>query len=240
MKKYIISLSLLLPCILLAWQNIQLQIMNYPEFRQMSADSLNKQISRTDSVLQINFLTGNLFKENPGDSTLAVYYDSLDFHYFMPTDYSFNYQADSLYFQILASNIKADSVRVLENLVVNADSMQIGIFSIYTPDYMVLNPVNSNVDFDYDAFEVARKQAQELQDCDIIIMFSNLSKYIDSDIVQNLPVDGVISFDYRERRDELLMNGRTYFYSANGNEIGQFTLIYKNGKITKKWREIEF
>jgi hypothetical protein len=71
-------------------------------------------------------------------------------------------------------------------------------------------------------------------------MFSNLGKYIDSDIVQNLPVDGVISFDYREQRDELFRNGRTYFYSVNGNQIGQLTLVYKNGKISKKWREIDF
>lgn len=240
MKKYTFSLFFLLPCLLLAWQNVQLQVINYPEFNELSADSLNKQISRTDSLLQINFLTGNLFKQNPGDSTLAVYYDSLNFHYFMPTDYSFNYWADSLYFQILASNIEADSVVVLENLVVHADSMQVGIFGIYSPDYMVLNQVNSNVNFDYDVFEVAKKQAQKLQDCNIIIMFSNLGKYIDSDIVQNLPVDGVISFDYREQRDELFRNGRTYFYSVNGNQIGQLTLVYKNGKISKKWREIDF
>ena len=44
-------------------------------------------------------------------------------------------------------------------------------------------------------------------------MLSNVSKYIDNDIVNGLDVDAVVSFDYQKKRNELFSNRVTNFYS---------------------------
>lgn len=230
----------MLPILVLGWQNIELQVLNYPEFETLEPDSLNAIFMRTDSLLQINFLTGGLFRNTPSDSTLVFYYNSLNFHYYIPTDYGFKYHPDSLYFQIMAANIKTNILNTVENIVVKADSMKVGIFALYSPDYMVLNEVNSKVKFNYDIFKVAEQQTEILSSCDYIIMFSNLTKFIDEDIVSKLPINAVISFDYREQRDELLNNRKTYFYSVVGKEIGRLKLIYEKGKIKARWQEEAF
>ena len=76
---------------------------------------------------------------------------------------------------------------------------------------------------------------------DFIILLSNLSKYIDDDLVEYLPIDVVISFDYQAKKNELLSNKRTFWYGIKTfkNKFGRLHLSYKSGKISYKWQKIK-
>jgi hypothetical protein len=196
---------------------------------------------RNDSIRQVNAFAGRLLAEPQSDSLTAIFVNALEPEIVSPTDYIF--YDKSINHDLLISNIESDSIPIIKNKIINCDSFKVGIFSIYTPDFTVKNKIANHAKLDTKVFEIAKKQAKFLaKKTDYVIMLSNLTKYIDSDIVKNLDVDAVVSFDYQKKRNELLSNKNTNFYSIltkKGN-YGKLRLEYHNGKVGGKWKEIKF
>jgi len=71
-------------------------------------------------------------------------------------------------------------------------------------------------------------------------MISNLSKYIDKEMVKELPVDIVLSSDYLKKTNGML-NDRTRFYSvvSEDGKFGKLRLTLSNGKVDFDWQEDE-
>ena len=196
---------------------------------------------RNDSIRQVNAFAGRLLEEPQSDSLTAIFINTLSPEIISPVDYFF--YDKSINHNLLISNIESDSIPIIKNKIIKCDSFRVGIFSIYTPDFVVKNKIASHVKLDTKVFEIAKKQAEYLaKKTDYVIMFSNVTKYIDNDIVKNLGIDAVVSFDYQKKRNELLSNRITNFYSIltkNGN-YGKLRLKYNKGKIQGKWKELEF
>lgn len=196
---------------------------------------------RNDSIRQVNAFAGRLLEEPQSDSLTAIFINTLGPEIISPVDYFF--YDKSINHNLLISNIESDSIPIIKNKIIKCDSFKVGIFSIYTPDFVVKNKIAGHAKLDTKVFEIAKKQAEYLaKKTDYVIMFSNVTKYIDNDIVKNLGIDAVVSFDYQKKRNELLSNRITNFYSIltkNGN-YGKLRLKYHNGKIRGIWKEIEF
>ena len=196
---------------------------------------------RNDSIRQVNAFAGRLLEEPQSDSLTAMFINALEPEIISPVDYFF--YDKSINHNLLISNIESDSIPIIKNKIIKCDSFKVGIFAIYTPDFTVKNNIAGHVKLDTKVFEIAKKQAEYLaKKTDYVIMLSNVAKYIDNDIVKNLGIDAVVSFDYQKKRNELLSNRITNFYSIltkNGN-YGKLRLEYYNGKIKKSWKEIEF
>ena len=196
---------------------------------------------RNDSIRQVNAFAGRLLEEPQSDSLTAMFINALEPEIISPVDYFF--YDKSINHNLLVSNIESDSIPIIKNKIIKCDSFRVGIFSIYTPDFVVKNTIAGHAKLDTDVFKIAREQVKILaKKTDYVIMLSNLTKYIDNDIVKNLEVDAVVSFDYQKKRNELLSNRVTNFYSIltkNGN-YGKLRLKYNKGKVKGKWKEIEF
>jgi len=220
---------------------IDLNFFIEPRFEAAEIESLTTIIENSlcDSIKQNNFFAGRILKNAESDSLVLFALESLPCDFVCPTDYFF-YNTNSNV-SLLASNIFSDSISILENAIIEADSFKVGIFSLYSPDFTVKNEINPKVEFEFDVFEVAEKQVNILKEkTDFIILLSNLTKFIDEDIVKNLPIDAVISFDYQSKRDEIFSNKRTHFYSilTKYGKFGKLRLKYEKGKIKKEWEEI--
>lgn len=196
---------------------------------------------RNDSIRQVNAFAGRLLEYPQSDSLTAMFINALEPEIISPVDYFF--YDKSINHNLLISNIESDSIPIIKNKIIQCDSFKVGIFSLYTPDFVVKNKIADHVRLDTKVFEIAKKQAKFLEKkTDYVIMLSNLTKYIDNDIVKDIEVDAVVSFDYQKKRNELLSNRNTNFYSIltkNGN-YGKLRLTYHNGKVRGKWKEIEF
>ena len=196
---------------------------------------------RNDTIKQVNAFAGRILAEPQSDSLSALFINTLKPEIISPVDYFF-FEKD-LESDLLISNIESDSIPIIKNKIIKCDSFKVGIFSIYTPDFMVKNKIADHAKMNTDIFDIAREQTEFLEkQTDYIIMLSNVTKYLDNDIIKNLDVDAVVSFDYQKKRNELLSNQHTNFYSIltkNGN-YGKLSLIYHNGKVKEKWEEIEF
>lgn len=204
------------------------------------ANFLVKNINN-DSIKQVNAFAGRILAEPQSDSLSAFFINTIKPEIISPTDYFFfekNLESD-----LLISNIESDSIPIIKNIIIKCDSFKVGIFTIYTPDFMVKNSIADHAKMDTDIFFIAKAQAEYLEkQTDYVIMLSNVTKYIENNIVKNLKINAVVSFDYRKKRNELLSNRTTNFYSIltrNGN-YGKLRLKYHNGIIQGKWQEIEF
>jgi len=212
-----------------------------PCFEAAEIESLATKIENSlcDSIEQVNFFAGRILKKAESDSLVLFTLEALPCDFACPTDYLFYDENSNV--SILASNIFSDSISILENAIIETDSFKVGIFSLYSPDFVVKNNINPNVDFEFDVFKVVENQVKILKEkTDFIILLSNLTKFIDEDIVKDLPIDVVISFDYQSKRDELFSNKRTQFYSVltKYGKFGKLRLKYEKGKIKKEWEEI--
>ncbi len=213
-----------------------------PKFDDSNLDKEKFILENTfnDSIIQINIFAGKILKNAESDSSVIAFLDSINCQYACPTDYLFYEGSNTLNFKIISSNIKKDTIPIIENIILQTDSISIGIFSIYTPDFTVKNEINPNAEFDCDVFKIAKEQAKYLtKKTDLVIMMSNVTKYIDEDIVKKLPVDVVVSFDYQKKKNGLLSNNKTDYYSilSNRGKFGKLRLKYENGKITREWIE---
>ena len=227
----------------LAEDYLDLNFFIEPKFEHKEMNMVNflmKNI-QNDSIRQENIFAGKIFAPPQSDSLTVEFLNMIKPDLTSPVDYLF--YEKNVDFKLLISNIESDSIPIIKNAVIKADSFKVGIFSIYTPDFVVKNKIADHTRFDFDVFDIARKQANLLaKHTDYVIMLSNMSKYIDNDIVKKLPVDAVVSFDYQKKNNELLSNHLTMFYSVltNQGNYGKLRLTYRNGKIRENWREIEF
>lgn len=224
---------------LIAEDYVDLNLFIEPRFKKNNMNMANFLIKniKNDSISQKLIFAGRLLEEPQSDSATVAFINLLEPDIVSPVDYLFNEK--SLDQHLLISNIKSDSLQIIENKIIEADSFKIGIFSIYTPDFAVKNSLAEHAKFNSNIFEIARYQAELLsQETDFVIMLSSLSKYIDADIVKNIPVDAIVSFDYQKKRNELL-NNKTKFYSiiSNKNKYGKLRFTFDNGKLNCNWIE---
>lgn len=197
----------------------------------------------TDSLVQINIFAGQILQKTKSDSSVISFLDSVNCQYASPTDYLFSEGNDDLNFEIITSNIRKDTIPIIENVILQADSFSVGIFSLYSPDFVVKNKIDAEAEFIYDVFRVAKEQAKFLEKkTDFIVMMSNVTKYIDEDIVRELPIDAVVSFDYQKSKCELLSNKITEFYSilSHRGKFGKLRFTFENGKLESEWIEKKF
>ena len=214
-----------------------------PKFEHIEINMVNFLVKniQNDSIRQENIFAGKILAPPQSDSITVAFLNMIKPDLTSSVDYLFCEK--NIDFQLLISNIESDSIPIIKNAVIETDSFKVGIFSIYTPDFVVKNKIANHAVFNFDIFDITMQQANLLaKKTDYVIMLSNMSKYIDSDIVKELPVDVVVSFDYQKKNNELLANHLTMFYSVltNQGNYGKLRLIYKNGKIREYWQEIEF
>ncbi len=196
---------------------------------------------RNDSIRQVNAFAGRILAEPQSDSLTAFFINTIKPEIISPVDFFFfekNIESD-----LLISNIESDSIPIIKNKIIKCDSFKVGIFAIYTPDFMVKHNIADHAKLNTEVFKIAKEQAEFLaKKTDYVIMLSNVTKYIDNNIVRNLKIDAVVSFDYQKKRNEYLSNLITRFYSTltkKGN-YGKLRLKYHNGKVQDKWEEVEF
>jgi hypothetical protein len=206
---------------------------DFSVFREFQENAAN------DSIISYNIFSGRILKKYEGDIFPLAFLNYVYCDLASPTDYYFEVRNNNLNFEILASNITSDSIAILPFKIVETDSMKIGIFSIYTPDFVVKNEISSKVEFNFQVFAVTEAVAEFLASrTDLVIMISNLSRFIDKDIVKDKAIDIVVSSDYSKSNNSLL-NNKTPFYSiiSNRGKFGRLRLIYSAGEIKPYWYE---
>ncbi|MBT3754659.1 MAG: hypothetical protein HOK80_05635 [Candidatus Cloacimonetes bacterium] len=214
-----------------------------PRFEHEKINMINFLIKniRNDTIQQVNAFAGRLLKEPQSDSLTAILINSLAPEIISPVDYFF--YDKTIEGDLLISNIESDSIPIIKNKIIKSDSFSVGIFAIYTPDFTVKNNIAAHAKLETDIFRIAKEQAKYLsKKADYIIMLSNVGKYIDNDIVKDLNVNAVVSFDYQKKRNEKLSNRTTKFYSilTRKGKYGKLRLEYDKGNLTENWSEVEF
>ncbi len=222
---------------------LELNFFIEPEFDPIEANFVNFLLRniKNDSIPQFNIFAGDIIKNSVPDSIVSQFLNFVQPDLAAPIDFLFNdYNID---FSLLMSNVKCDSVAILDRFIIEADSMKIGIFSIYTPDWTVKNNLPEFVEFDFEVFNLSKQIASELAaEADFVIMLSNLSKYIDADLIRSLPIDAAVSFDYQKTQNQKMNNGKTSYFSilTNQGKYGKLRLKYFNDRISYEWQEKDF
>lgn len=243
MKRIFVLLILLLLSSLCAEDYLDINFFIEPKFEHDKLNMVNfltKNI-RNDSIRQVNAFAGRILSEPQSDSLTVLFINSLKPEIISPVDFLFSHT--NLDCELLISNIVSDSIPIIKNKIIKSDSFKVGLFSIYTPDFTVKNNIANHAKLNTEIFKIAKEQAKYLSsETDYVIMLSNVSKYIDNDIVKELSIDAVVSFDYQKKRNELLSNRSTYFYSilTNNGAYGKLRLRYKNGEILENWTTVKF
>ncbi|MCD4820416.1 MAG: hypothetical protein K8S23_17185 [Candidatus Cloacimonetes bacterium] len=231
--------------ILFAIDEIDLNFFTEPHFKIKNIEEIKINIeskTQNDTIRHYNFFAGKILEKSASDDEIVEFLNVVDCAYCTPTDYSFDPHYRDLLFKLLASNISGNFRNLISYKVIETDSMKIGIMAIYSPDFAVKNNISDLTEFDLDVFGVTKELSQKLQKkTNFIILLSNLSKYIDDDLVENLPIDVVISFDYQPKKNEMLSNKRTFWYGIKTfkNKFGKLRLTYQSGKISYKWHKVK-
>lgn len=193
----------------------------------------------SDTILSQHIFTGRILNKYEGDIFPLAFLNYVKCDLAAPTDIRFNVNNSNLSFKLLAANILSDTLSILPYQIISSDSLKIALFSIYTPDFAVKNQLSHKVELDPNVFALTRTMAEYLgNQADQVILISSLSKYIDSDLVQGLPIDVVLSSDYQKKSDGLLSSG-VKFYSivSKMSKVGRLRIVYSNGKIDHYWTE---
>ncbi len=208
--------------------------------------NLNSAISDTITTNEISIFTGKILKKNNvvNDSLIIETLENLPVTFSCPTDYFFDYFPEITNFKLLSSNIYPERKNsfLVKNSIIEMDSIRLGFFSIYTPDFTVKNEINQSMNMEFDIFTIAEKQVQLLSPkCDLVIMLTSVPKFIVKDICSKYQIDAVLSFDYKKTYHEF-WNNKTDFCSviSSKGKFGQLRIKKANGKITKKWKLKKF
>ena len=243
--KKILLIVFVLICVglLSAEDYIDLNFFIEPRFEIEDMNMVNFLIKniQNDSIQQVNIFGGRILEKSATDSMIIEFLNAVQPDLTSPVDYLFS--QEFIDFNLLASNIKSDSIPIIENQIFVTDSIKVGIFSIYTPDFSVKKDLPEYIDFGFEIPTVIEEQVQRLsKQADVVIMFSNLGKYIDADMMKKYEINAIVSFDYQKKRNELLSNRKTRWYSilTNKGKYGKLRITYANGKHTVSWQEIKF
>lgn len=244
MKIFICFIILLMSFSLVASDALEIFVFNHPKYDFYDYNAVNSwQDSITvDSLKQIHIFSGEILSDYIDDVFPLTFLQQVKCDLALPTDYLFHKTSDNMHFKLLASNITSDSLLLFDHFITETDSMKIGFFSIYTPDLAVKNQFSSKAEINYKVFQLTAQYAEALAlKCDYVVMLSSLSKIIDVDIVKDLPIDLVISFDYQTKKSGLLAGGKTQYISVNtaNNKVGKISLEYDKGNISSNLTELD-
>ncbi len=129
----------------------------------------------------------------------------------------------------------------MDSIVVPADSFKVGFLAINSPDEFVKHGKPGHIKFDYAMFELTKDKSYQLaKRCDVVILLSNMGKYVDKAMIEGTEVDFVLSFDYQKKRNETFKSGQK-FYSiiSKKGKYGKLVLDYRHGKLSSDWQQIE-
>jgi len=241
LKKIVSLIILCLATGLFAQSRLEINIFNHPQFEYEEinfVDFMFKNI-KADSVSQINILSGKILSKPQNDSLTVSFLNRINPDIACPTDYYFQNTDDN--FNLLSSNVSSDSIFFMDSIVVPADSFKVGFLAINSPDNFVKHGKPDHINFDYDMFDITRQKAKQLaQKCDVVVLLSNMGKYVDRSMIAETEVDFVLSFDYQKKRNETFKSGQK-FYSiiTQKGKYGKLVLDYRHGKLNTDWQQIE-
>ncbi len=244
MKTVIVVLILVFAMTAFADDILDIYFYNHPEYELYDFPNIEtwQNSIKSDSLRQMHIFSGNILDEYIDDIFPLTFLQNVQCDIALPTDFCFHKTPVNLDYEILASNLESDSLYLSDHYIVKTDSMTIGFFSLYTPDLAVKKDFSSKVNIDYAVFDIAENYAQSLKKkCDYVILLSSMSKIVDVDLVQDLPIDLVLSFDYQKKASGLLKGSNINYYSviSSNGSVGNIRLSYKNGNIETFFSEVE-
>ena len=243
MRKLIILAALIIIISYAAADEISLNFFIHPQFTVENMEAVDKlQQATIDSCMSINVYAGELFKPALADSLVLKYMSKLPGILFSPNDFLHYHQEKFPSFGLLAANIESDSVTTLKKFVIKVDTLRIGIFSIYSPDWAVKNQLADGVQVRADVFAVAKEQVKKLKasGCDQIIMLTSLSKYVVNHLADEIDVDAVINFDYMTTKNTLMGDKEQtgyYYINSESGKFGRLRIKSAGNAITTEWQE---
>ena len=184
-----------------------------------------------------SFLLGKILEEKNDSLTIeTLTYMMPD--YVSPTHFDFELK-NIKKINILSSNINSNRYPTHENVVIKNDSLMVGVFALYSPDYFVKNDVNPEFGLSpkyLNSFKKHVKKIKKNYPDIIIIVLSNLSKAVDRYFYNNIPVEAIVSFDYKNYSNTEF--GEKQFYSLKSDEIGVLLInrISRN-ELEISWEE---
>ena len=241
MKKIVTLILLSIAVGLFAQSRLEINIFNEPQFKYEEinfVDFMFKNI-KADSVSQVNILSGKVLSKPQNDSLTVSFLNRIKPDIACPTDYYYQNTDDN--FNLLSSNVASDSIFFMDSVIVPADSFKVGFLAINSPDNFVKNGKPEHINLDYDMFDITREKSRQLaQKCDVVILLSNMGKFVDKSMIAGTEVDFVLSFDYQKKRNETFKSGQK-FYSilSRKGKYGKLVLDYRHGKLSSDWQQIE-
>lgn len=244
MRKYILLALLISAVPLICQTEISLNFFVHPKFAVAEIENLETHLTQVtaDSVMSVNIFAGDIFAEPISDSLVLKYMDQLPGFLYSPEDFLYFHKLKYPRFGLLATNIESDSVTTLKKFVLTNDSLKVGIFSIYTPDFAVKNQLSKGTYLEADVYELVESQLKlfEAAGCDHIILLTSLSKFVVNHLVKEFSIDSVISFDYINYKDDKL-SGKTPsdFYSIDSSKgkFGRLKISKMSKQTTGQWQE---
>ncbi|MDP8210516.1 MAG: hypothetical protein RAO94_12125 [Candidatus Stygibacter australis] len=246
MRKIILIAALMVMISGLSADEISLNFFIHPQFTIDNMEAVDKlQQATIDSCMSINVYAGELFKPALADSLVLKYMSQLPGMLFSPNDFLHYHQEKFPSFGLLAANIESDSVTTLKKFVIKVDTLRIGIFSIYSPDWAVKNQLADGVDVRADVFAVAKEQVKKLRSsgCDQIIMLTSLSKYVVSYLVKEIDIDAVVNFDYMTTKNTMMGDKEQtgyYYINSESGKYGRLKIKSAGKAITTDWQELSW
>jgi hypothetical protein len=239
-----------------AINDINLNFIISPSF---SIDSLNcdsnltsldylitKSVQDTLCSTNYNFVAGKFFQSIPDsiscDSLLIQKINSLKFiSYITPTDFHFksNFSSPKLF----ASNLRdTTKYNYPKNIVtIKADSFQVDIISLYSPDFTITADLDSTIIFDYYQKRIIKNLFSKIsKNSNMIIVITSYPKFVCKRIFpKDKRLRYIINFDEKVFRDFKLRK-RIFIKSFRfKNGIGQIHLNYKNKQLNSSWKFIK-
>ncbi len=202
--------------------------------QDISADSISNN--------NYNFLLGQIMEEDTSDSLKIKILELLPFDYLFPTDYTFNFIPDESDFIIPAINLTTSNNIISKVISIKSDSISIILLGLFSPDLFVKKQFSTALNFFYNFYdEVIEYSKFYAKKNDFIVVVSNLSQYVNSQLSKEATIDLIISFDYIKNRNEKFENG-TQFYNIRNRHLWMSKIRFskKNGKKNHSWTPFPF
>ena len=240
MKNNVILFSLFILLNLNALDIVNLNFFIEPEYNLENQLKIASQVFAStyqDSIDFYNFFCGKILRTQHSDETLVNFLNAIDCDYAVPIDYQFSPADESHHFSIISSHIATSNPNIIPYEIIETDSMKIGIIAIYSPDTFVSRDLHDEAIYEYNFLEKMKAISNHLEEeCDYIVLLSNFSKNIDTDLVNGLAIDSIISFDYQSKKNERYGKPKWFSSKANKGLLGTLTLSYSQGKINSNWK----